>query len=479
MISVPGIGSGLDINAIVTGLVAAEGDAKTLLLANKRTETQAEISVFGSLKSLAATFLSSSTIMKTASTFEANSVTTADPKVYTATTSGSVAAGVYGIEVRDFAEAHKLLTSGFTDQDTVVGTGTLTISVGASSFDVIIDSNNDTLAEIRSAINDATDNTGVSATIVNVDDGAGGTVAKLILSSDKTGVANAITVTVDDDDLGDTDASGLSAFYYDTTDATSPEQLTQINAAIDAEIYIEGQKVLSSSNTVVDAIQGVTLTLLKEDLGTVYDLTIATDTASIKSNIELFVSNYNSMVSFMKNITAYNADTGAVGILLGDATVRSLSNQIRGQINQSVTGISGIYKTLVDLGITGSSSVGTSDGTLIIDDAKLDKALSTNLDDVAELFSATDGVATRMATTLTQYTQVSGIIDNKTSGLTNTINDIDDDLESLALSLTALEERLFSQFSALDIILAQLNTTSNFLTQQFDMLNGLFNGSNN
>jgi flagellar hook-associated protein 2 len=466
MISVPGIGSGLDINAIVEGLVAAEGNAKTLLLANKRTNTESEISVFGSLKSIASTFLSSSTILKTASTFNTNTTSSADASVYTATTSGSVAAGVYGIEVRDFAEAHKLLTTGFTDEDTVVGTGILTISVGASSFDVTIDSSNDTLAEIRSAINDATDNTGVSATIANVDDGAGGTETKLILSSDKTGVANAITVTVDDDDLGDADNSGLSIF-------DSATQLTQINAAVDAEIYIEGQKVLSASNTIVDAIQGVTLNLLKEDTGNVHDLTIATDTASIKSNIELFVSNYNSMITFMKNVTAFDADTGSVGILLGDATVRSLSNQIRTQINQTVTGISGAYTTLVDLGITSSST-----GTLEIDDSKLDNAISTNLSDVEDLFSSTDGVAARLATTLTQYTQADGILDNKTSGLNDTVDDLNDDLEALDRSLVALEERLFTQFSALDILVTQLNSTSSFLTQQFDQISNILNFGN-
>ena len=461
MISVPGIGSGLDINSIVDSLVAAEGDAKTLLLANKRSDTQAEISAFGGLKSIISQFLSSSTTLKTASTFEATSTSSADPTVYTATTTSSVVAGVYGVEVRDFAEAHKLLTQGYTDEDTVVGTGTLTISVGSDSFDVVIDSSNETLAGIRSAINDATDNTGVSATIANVDDGMGGTVAKLILSSNDTGTANAITVTVDDDDLGDADASGLSVF-------DSATQLTQINAAVDAEIYIDGQKVLSSSNTVVDAIQGITLNLSKEDSGNVHDLTIAKDTDQIKNNITQFVSNYNSTIAYMNNVTAFDADTGTVGILLGDSTIRSLSNQIRSQVNQSVTGISGSYTTLVDLGITS-----TSDGTLVIDDVELDNAIANNLSDVEDMFSSTDGVASRLVETLTQYTKSDGVIDSKTTGLSNTVSDINDDLEDLQLTLAALEERLLAQFSALDILMNQLNTTSSFLTQQFDAIKSI------
>ena len=468
MISVPGVGSGLDINSIVNSLVAAEGDAKTSLLQNKRSDTQSEITAFGALKSIVSTFLSSTTTLKTASTYAASSATSADPTVYSATTSGSVAAGVYGIEVRNFAEAQKLLTTGYTDQNTVVGTGTLTISVGASSFNVTIDSSNNTLAGIRNAINDATDNTGVSATIANVDDGAGGTVAKLILSSNDTGTANALTITVADDDLNNTDGSGLSAFYYDTSDATTPEQLTQINAAADAEIYIDSQKVLSSSNTVVDAIQGVTLTLLKKDVGNVHNLTIATDTAKVKSNIELFVSNYNSVISYMNNVTAYDPATGVVGLLLGDGTIRNLSNQIRSQINQTVTGISGSYTTLVDLGIKS-----TSDGTLTIDSTKLDDALNTKLSDVEDLFSSTNGVATRLSDTLTQYTQADGFIDNKTSGLNKTVKSIDKDLTDLKTSLAALEQRLLSQYSALDTLMNELNSTSSFLTQQFAQIKNI------
>lgn len=474
MISVTGIGSGLDIDSIVSSLVAAEGDAKTLLLANKRSDTEFEISAFGALKSTLATFASPLDFLKSSTNFQSTTLVSADPTVYTATSSsGSIAPGVFGVEVREFAEAHKLLTSGFTDQDTVVGTGTLTISVGSDSFDVVIDNDNNTLAGIRNAINDATDNTGISATIINVDDGGGGTEAKLILSSDDTGTDNAITVTVDDDDLDDTDASGLSAFYYDTTDGTTPERLTEINAAIDAEVYIDGQKVLSSSNTIINAIDGVTITVLKKDSGTVHDLTVATDTATIRANIELFVKNYNGLRTFMNDVTEFDSETGNAAVLLGDATARNLSNKIRTQISDSVTGISGQYTTLVDLGITSNS-----DGTLKIDSSKLSAALSTSMDDVAELFSSENGVATKLDNIVNEYTKSGGLLDRKTSGLSSTIDDINGDLEALQLSLSSLEERLLAQFSAMDALVAQLNSTSSFLTQQFEAIKNINDRSN-
>ncbi len=474
MISVPGIGSGLDINAIVDGLVAAEGDAKTLLLANKRANIESEISAFGSLKSIVSAFQSSSSKLADVTTYTATTATTSDATFFTASAAASVAAGNYDIEIRALAESQKLLSAGYADADTNVGTGTLTIEVGTDSFDVVIDSDNQTLSGIRDAINSAEDNSGVTATLLNVDDGAGGTLTKLVLTSDDTGSANAISVTVDDDDLADTDASGLSVFYYDTDDITTPEQMSQINAAVDAELYIDGQKVLSSTNTVSSAIDGVTLVLNKAETGTTNQLSIQSDTDSVKSAIELFVSNYNSFISFSNSLSAFNADSGEVGILLGDSTLRTLSNAVRVNMSNSVSGLSGELANLVDLGITTGAS-----GALEIDSTKLQTALDNNGADVVALFSSTDGVATRLNSLLNEYVKSEGILDNKTSGLNETIDDIDSDLEKLSLSLQSLEERLFAQFSALDLLVNELNSTGNFLTQQFEQISRINQPNNN
>lgn len=468
MISATGIGSGLDVDSIVSSLVSAEGDAKTLLLTNKRSDTQFEVSAFGALKSTLSTFASSLSFLKTTSNFESNTLTSSDTSIFTATSSGSVASGTFNIEVRALAESQKLLTSGFTDQDTEVGTGTLTISVGNESFNVVIDSANDTLAQISSAINNATDNKGVSTTVVNVDDGMGGTEAKLILSSDQSGTDNQITVTIDDADANDTDASGLSAFYYDTSDATTPERLTQINAAVDADIYIDGQRVLSSSNTVTDAIEGVTITVNKADSGVNYSLTVDTDVLTIKTNIENFVSNYNTLRTFINDVTEFDPATGEAAVLLGDSTTRNLSNQIRKQLSESVSGINGDFSTLVDLGITTSS-----DGTLSINSTKLDSVLTSNLDDVAQLFSSSDGIATKLDSIVNEYVKVNGLLDTKTAGLNATIEDINEDIVSLQASLESLETRLLAQFNAMDAIVAQLNITSSFLTQQFEAISNI------
>ena len=468
MISATGIGSNLDVNSLVSQLVAAEGDAKTVLLASKRSEIENDISAYGVLKSVLSSLQSSTSNLKNSSSFDKRTVTSSDDTFFTASASGSVASGSYDVEVRELAEAHKLLSKGYTNSSTVVGTGSITIQVGSDSFTVNIDSSNYTLSGIREAINDAANNTGVSATIINVDDGAGGTVSKLVLSADETGTEKALTVTVNDDDLNDTDSNGLSAFYYNSGDATTPEQLTQINAAIDAEIYIDGQKVLSSSNTVVDAIEGVTINLLKEEIGTTNTLSINVDKNSVSGVINSFVSSYNSMIGVINDLSSFDADTGTGGILLGDSTLLNVTGQIRREINATVTDISGSLTNLVDIGITTDSN-----GRLELDSAKLESVLNSNFDDFDDLFASTNGIATRLDSVLQSYSGANGIIDNKTSGLNNSIDRIDDDLADLNDQLLNLESRLLAQFSGLDVLLSQLQSTESFLEQQFSILSNI------
>ncbi len=468
MISVPGLGSGLDVNSIVSQLISVEGDTKTLLLANQQSGIEAEITAFGSIKSILSTLQNSTGTLKSPATFTATTAASSDSTRFTATTSGNVSPGIFDIEIRELAEAHKLLSPGYVDSDTVIGEGSLTISVGADSFVVTVDSSNSTVSGIRDAINDASDNTGVTATIINVDNGSGGTESKLVLTSDSTGAENAITVVVSDSDGNHTDSSGLSALYYDTGDVTTPEQLSQINPAADAEIYIDSQRVYSDSNTVVNAIQGVTLNLLAEDAGTNHTLTISTDKDSIKSSIELFVSNYNSFVSLTNNMTAFEAEAGEAGVFLGDATVRTLRQQLRSEVAGVVEDISGSYSMLLDLGITTES-----DGTLKLNPTTLDNALDGNLDDVAELFSSSNGIAIKLDGVLNEYVKSGGIIDLKTEGLNTTIDGIEAEFEQLQLSLDALEERLLAQFAALDILVNELNSTASFLEQQFQSLAGI------
>lgn len=465
MISVPGIGSGLDIGSLIAQLVAVEGNAKSFNLSKKRSSVTTEISAFGSLKSSLTNFKNSIAALKTGATFSSRKLTSSDTDIFTATGSGRLAISKYDIEVLEFAEAHKLITSGYADSDTEVGTGSLTISVGNAAFTVTIGSASNTLTGIRDAINDASDNTGVSASIANVDDGSGGTETKLILSANATGTDNSLSIVVNDDDGMDTDSTGLSAFYYDTSDGTSPEQMVQLSAAVDAQITIDGQTVTSSTNEIKDAIQGITITLLKKDPGNIHTLAIALDTAAVKSAVTTFISSYNSLNTAINALTDLNVETRQRGALLGNRTVLTLTNQLRRELANSVDIPGSSLSNLVELGITTAAN-----GSLKLDSSTLDDLLKTDLDAVKELFTSTDGIATRFDAMLNDYVKAGGVIDAKTTGLDNTIKKIDRDFVKLNRRLESLEQRLTKQFTALDGLLSRLQQTSRFLDTQLSAI---------
>ncbi|MDX1519173.1 MAG: flagellar filament capping protein FliD [Gammaproteobacteria bacterium] len=460
MISAPGVGTGLDINSLVQQLVSAEGDAKTAQLAGKRSTVEAKISAFGSLKSALSSLQTSLTSLKDPVTFSSSTATSGDPEVFTASVTGSPGNGVFQVQVQTLAEAHRVISDGYASSGTVVGTGDLTIQVGSNAFTITIDSNNDTLSEIRDAINTATTNTGVTASIVNVDDGMGGTEAKLVFTSDETGTDNEITITVDDDDLDDTDANGLSAMVYDP-DGSGITNASEANAAVDSVIFIDGQQVTSSTNTVTGALDGVTINLLAADPGNTHDLTLALDKNKITNAVTTLVNNFNLLANLVSDLTAYDAESGAAGVLIGDLTLLTLDSRIRKELTDTVNGLTGDLTNIVSLGITTNA-----DGTLSFDSSKLSDALDSNLQAVADIFSSEDGVAVQLDSLLDGFLTTNGVIQGKTDGLNNTLEDIDESLAALGLRLESLEERLLAQFTALDTLVARLNSTSSFLTRE-------------
>jgi len=460
-ISSPGIGSGLDIGNLVSQLVAAEGQVKSANLNRKEAGFQAVLSGIGTLKSALSEFNDSLNNLKTASFFSTRATTSADTELFTASATSDAVAGTYDVEVIQLAQASKSRSAGFAAATSVVGTGTLTIGTGVNSFNVSITSGSDTLEGIRNAINNATGNTSVTATIINVDNGVGGTESRLVLSSSSAGAANALTVTVDDDDLNDSNASGLSQL--------ATVNLFEIDAAQDAIIEVDGQAVTRSSNTISDAIEGVTINLLSETAtpGTTTELRIRLDTNTIKAEIEDFVEAYNSMITNFNKLTAFNPDSGQKGSLFGDTTMRGVLTQIRRELTSQVPGLSGAVTSLVDLGITTQS-----DDKLSIDAAKLDEAISDNLTAVTTLFSSSDGIANRLDSLIANYIDSDGVLNGRTDTLNNQIEDIADQREILQKRLAALERRLLNQFTALDTLVSQLNSTSTFLSQQLANLPG-------
>lgn len=449
-----GIGSGLDVAGIVQQLVAAEAQPVEVRLARQEARVQAELSAFGSVKSVLAEFRDKLAAMKNLDSFLARKAVSGNEESYAAIVGTSAQPARYSIEVVQLAQAQKLASGAFESSEAVVGTGTLTITIGTESFSVEITEDHQTLAGIRDAINSALDNKGVAATIVNADAGS-----YLILSSGDAGVDHAMTVVPEGGD------GGLASLAYDPGNGLNA--LTESVAAQDALVRIDGLDVGSSGNTITGAIDGVTIDLLEAIPGETSSLTIENDEAAVRETITGFVESYNKLVDTLDKLTSYDAASKTAAPLLGDAAVRGIRDRIRREMSTAVEGLDAPFATLAEVGIELQLN-----GKLEVKDDKLSTVLGTDFSRFGQLFAATDGYATRLHSVVDAYLDSDGVLETRTSGLNGRIEDFSDQRDALADRLVALETRLMRQFTALDTLIGQLSSTSNFLAQQLANLPG-------
>ncbi len=387
-ISSAGIGSGLDVNSIVTSLMGVEQKPLTAVTTQK-TAYQSQISAYGTLKSALSTFQTSVSALSTASKFNAQTVTSGDNSVFTATADGNATIGDYAVTVSQLAKSQKLALTGFANTTDTIGTGTLTISFGsydsvgntftanAAKTDVAIPitSANNTLAGVRDAINAS--NSSVSATIVN-----DGTANRLVITSKDTGEVNSLKISVADDDGNNTDAAGLSRLAYDPTASVgSGKNITEMQTAKNALLNIDGIAVVKASNTITDAISGMTLNLLATSGGNSVSLGVTSNKDVVKASVTAFVDAYNKLDTTLRSLTKYDATGKASGVLLGDATARSVINQIKKVMTNTITS-SGTITSLSQIGVAFQAS-----GQLALDATKLTSALTSNFNDIATLFT--------------------------------------------------------------------------------------------
>jgi len=449
-ISSAGIGSGLDVNSLVTQLVAAERAPQDRQLATATTTTNGQLSAY---KAIQAAMTSLQTAEKAlqggTGAFGNRSAVSADETVFSATAASGAVPGAYSIEVKSLATANKLASTGFASTATAIGTGHLTIAVGSSQFSLDIDSTDNTPTGIRDAINDATDNTGVTASLITADDGV-----HVVLSAKETGTSHAITVTASGGD------GGLNSLVYDP--ANNNKHLTELTKAIDAVVSVEGYPYTSASNLVSGSIPGVTIDLISAKPGTTLNLSVSRDTSGVSSAVQNFVSAYNSFANIIKATTAYDPTTKAASWLTGDSLARSAQAQIRNALIATTAGTTGGVRSLFDLGISTGD-----DGTLSLDSSKLNIALSGNFDAVATLFSSTGAVGSAMQHVLDGFIGTSGALGSRTDSLTKRLGTIGTQRTQLDARMAAIQARYTAQFSALDTLMSQMNATSTFLTNQF------------
>lgn len=441
-ISSAGIGSGLDVNSLVAQLVSAERSPADNRLTSSEQATKTSISALGAFKSVLSSLQAAVNALKgSGSALGTMSVTSSEKDLFTATATSSAVAGSFRVEVIDVATAGKIATTPYASAGAAVGAGTVTLHVGADAFSIAT-SASDTLSSLRDKINAATDNKGVTATILTETGGA-----RLVLTSKTTGLAKSVTLTSDD---------GLGASFVTTS---------VVDVAKDAHVKVDGFDVYNGTNTITSAISGVTLNLLDAEPGTVGTLSLSLDGAASATTVGAFVKAYNQYMSTVGSMTKYDPASKTGGPLMGDATVRMSQMRIRSILGSQAG--SGTYTMLSQLGITTQD-----DGTLALDTTKLNEALAKDPDGVKALFGGTDGVATRLATIMDGVLGTDGQLAAKNKSLQSTLDDISDQRDALNLRMQAVQRRYLAQFTALDTMMSQMQTTSSYLTQQLANLPG-------
>jgi flagellar hook-associated protein 2 len=445
-------GSVIDVSSLVSQLVAATQAPQQAVITAQTQAVTTQISAIGTLKSALSTFQSSLGVLDTPSAFDVQTANSTDQTAFTATASAGAVAGTYNVAVSALAQAQQLLSNPFTGAGATVGTGTLSLSLGGTSFSVAIGAGEDSLSAIASAINGAAGNPGIEATVLQGTDGA-----HLVLSSSLTGAAN--TIQVSETDGG----NGLAALTYATGNAAN---YTQEAAAQDAAFSISGVAYTSPSNTVSGALSGVTLSLLGTTAaGSNATLSVANDTATIETNVSAFVTAYNTLVTALAPLGSYDASTNTAGPMLGSALLSGTQNQIQQALYSIVNTGSSTYNSLASIGITTNS-----DGSLSLNSATLSNALATNFDAVSQLFSGSSGVAATLNSQLTAALNSTGAIAATSTTLVQQENALTTQENNLDSQMNALSASLTQQYSALNTLLSSLQTTSAYLSQQFASL---------
>ena len=469
-ISSIGVGSQLDLSTLLDNLQKAE-ETKLTALTKKATVHTTKLSAYGLLQGALASFQNAASALGTASLYNSSTTTSSNTGVLGVVADKSALAGSYAVKVSQLAQSQTLVSNGITDSTgQLLGSAKITIEFGttegavftpgtAKSASININGTNNTLTGIRDAINAS--NAGVTASIVN--DG-GSTPYRMVLTSNTTGAKSSMRISVDSNGAGDPSTiAGLLAY-----DPAGTKAMKQNIEALDAKLNINGIDVSSPTNSVQGAAPGLTLNLLSKGDSTV---TAVTDTATMASAVQSFVTAYNTLQSTAAKLSAFDkTNKGTQSPLLGDATLRTIQNQLRSVFNTPQTGTSD--SSLVNLTQIGISF--KADGSMGLDTAKLNKALTTNRTGVAQLFSGADGKSgygNQLADMVKSFSAAKGALTTATEGINTNLKNLDSTYTRTSAGIDATMARYRAQFQQLDLMMTRMNSTKTYLTQQFAAMN--------
>lgn len=460
-VSTLGIGSGLKLADILDSLTTAE-KAQLTPITKQQTSYTAKLSAYGTLKNSLEAFQTANTTLNKADLFTATT-TTSSSSAFSATTTGGAIAGKYTISVSQLAQAQTLTTRNTQpDNKTAIASADskITIQQGGDKKPVTVNISaaDSSLTGIRDAINKA--NAGVSASVINVGNGE----YRLSITSTETGSDNAMTLSVSGD-------AALQSFMgYNGTSTDAGNGMLESVTAQNALLKVNNVDIENSSNTISDALEDITLNLTDTTTGN-QTLTIIKDTSKAETAMKTWVDAYNTLQDSFASLTKYTkVDAGtdsqdtSNGALIGDSTLRTIQTQLKSMLSNTTGGTD--FKTLSQVGITTDPMT----GKLELDSTKLKKTLAENPTAVKDLVvgdGKKTGITTTMSSNLTNWLSSKGIIQAAKDGVSKTLNSLTEDYNNTSTRIDNIVAQYKAQFTKLDVMMSKLNTTSDYLTQQF------------
>ncbi|HAW93141.1 MULTISPECIES: flagellar filament capping protein FliD [unclassified Arsukibacterium] len=454
-----GVGSGLDLESIIQATVNAEDLPKVQRFEASKTRLSVELSGLGAVKSSLSAFQDIIKKLADLENFTKRSNTITQPasgSIISVATNDAATPGNFNIKVNQLAQGSRATTNAaFSSPTDVVSAngGKLTIAAGSKSFDVDIAAGA-TLEEVRAAINESATNFGVSVNIINT--GGATPESKLVVTSSLTGLGNDLSITSDTAEL---DSLSTTAFGGGAGGLT----IAAADVSKDAIIEVDGITINSSSNIFKDAVQDLTITATKVSEGTeTARLTVDYDKTGVEKLLGEFIDSYNNAIGTID----YHTKVGAA--LYGDSAIRSLRSQMTNSLSTVVSGAGG-FETLFDVGI-GLTKDGKLEKSSLV--RSVTEALTSDYSNVGKLFSGDNGVAKSFETFLETHLESKGSFKFREDNLNKSLKQIENDRESHDYRMSQLESGLRAKYASLDVLIAQMQSTGSYITQQLASLPG-------
>ncbi len=457
-ISFGGLGNGLDFGQVVDQLVKIQR-LPINQLSQKKTTAQSKLTDYGLLGGKLLALQSAGDALRLPTAFDRSSTTVSDQTALTASASSTATPGSYLVRVTQLAQSHQITNKAATAVSSVTtdivsgASAAFTFRVGTGTDQTVTLNGDATLENLQTGINDL--GAGVTASIVN----AGSESApayRLILTATASGASNGVTIVADGTTLDFANGGG--------TGGVDTLQAAQDAIAIVGDPALNPVTVQRSSNAITDAIPGVTLALLKTTGAGTVSVNVTRDNGAVKESIKKFAAAYNDIVKFVNERTTYDVATKKGALFFTEPTAKGFLSQLRQALSASVSGLTS-YSSVGEIGFKTER-----EGTITVDDAKLDSVLSANYNAVKALFinqATVAGVAQRVNAAIDAIDDIgTGSLTVRKNALTKQLSNLTVEIERKEDSLSAYEEALKRQYASLDGLLSRLKGQSTFLQSQ-------------